>query len=165
LLGLFSVRRMRVTKWGECGILCALHLAKNYGELAIGAAEIAESQGIDLPYTQQILQRLRKGDVIESVRGPKGGYKLLRPPAQITLKDILYAVEGDTFQIICEHAPLHPETEGPTRCSTRESCGLHGVWQDLRSAIDKLLEERTLQDLIQTDVRQSLVQLNTPQRP
>jgi Rrf2 family protein len=148
---------MRVTKWGECGILCALHLARHYGEVAIGAAEIAESQG-------QILQRLRKGEVIESVRGPKGGYKLQRPPAQITLKDILYAVEGDTFQVICEHAPLHPEADGPTRCSTRESCGLHGVWQELRTAIDKLLEERTLQDLITTEGADPIVQLNTPHR-
>ena len=155
---------MRVTKWGECGILCALHLAKNYGEVAIGAAEIAESQGIDLPYTQQILHRLRKGEVIESVRGPKGGYKLLRPPAEITLKDILYAVEGDTFQVICEHAPLHPESVGPTRCSTRESCELHGVWQDLRSAIDKLLEERTLADLIKRDNSNPLVQINASLR-
>jgi Rrf2 family protein len=152
---------MRVTKWGECGILCALHLAKNYGELAIGAAEIAESQGIDLPYTQQILQRLRKGEVIESVRGPKGGYKLQRPPTEITLKDILYAVEGDTFQIICDHAPLHPESEEPSRCSTRETCGLHGVWQDLRSAIDKLLEERTLADLFKVEVPTPLIQLKT----
>ncbi len=155
---------MRVTKWGECGILCALHLAKNYGEVAIGAAEIAESQGIDLPYTQQILQRLRKGDIIESVRGPKGGYKLLRPPAEITLKDILYAVEGDTFQVICEHSPLHPETDVPTRCSTRETCGLHGVWQELRDAIDKLLEERTLEDLIGKETAHPLVQLNAPHR-
>ncbi len=155
---------MRVTKWGECGILCALHLAKNYGDSAIGAAEIAESQGIDLPYTQQILQRLRKGDVIESVRGPKGGYKLQRPPAQISLKDILYAVEGDTFQIICDHAPLHPENDEPSRCSTRETCGLHGVWQDLRTAIDRLLEERTLEDLSKTESTRGLVQLNVHQK-
>lgn len=155
---------MRVTKWGECGILCALHLARNYGEPAIGAAEIAETQGIDLPYTQQILQRLRKGDVIESVRGPKGGYKLLRPPGEITLKDILYAVEGDTFQIICDHAPLHPESDAPSQCSTRETCGLHGVWQDLRTAIDHLLEERTLEDLVKTESAAKLVQLNAHQR-
>ena len=155
---------MRVTKWGECGILCALHLARNYGEPPIGAAEIAEAQGIDLPYTQQILHRLRKGDVIESVRGPKGGYKLQRPPAEISLKDILYAVEGDTFQIICDHSPLHPEIDAPSRCSTRESCGLHGVWQDLRTAIDHLLEERTLEDLIKSEINPELVQLNAHQK-
>lgn len=155
---------MRVTKWGECGILCALYLAKKFGEPPVGAAEIAETQGIDLPYTQQILQRLRKGDVIESARGPKGGYKLQRAPKDITLKDILYAAEGDTFQIICEHAPLHPEAQEPTRCSTQESCSLHGVWQDLRVAIDKLLEARTLQDLVMSEKTSRLVQLNPHQR-
>lgn len=155
---------MRVTKWGECGILCSLYLAKRYGSPAVGAAEIAETQGIDLPYTQQILQRLRKGDVIESVRGPKGGYKLQRAPKEISLKDILYAVEGDTFQIICEHSPLHPEAESPSRCSTQESCSLHGVWQDLRVAIDKLLDERTLEDLLKNEGTGQLVQLTTHQR-
>lgn len=155
---------MRVTKWGECGILCALYLAKKYGEPAVGAAEIAETQGIDLPYTQQILQRLRKGDVVESVRGPKGGYKLQRAPKEVTLKDILYAVEGDTFQIICDHSPLHPEVDEPSRCSTRETCSLHGVWQDLRVAIDKLLEERTLEDLKLNESAAALVQLNIHQR-
>jgi len=156
---------MRVTKWGECGILCALYLAKKQGELPIGAAEIAETQGIDLPYTQQILQRLRKGDVIESVRGPRGGYRLLRPPKEVTLKDILYAVEGDTFQVICENSPLHPVADEPSRCSTRESCSLHGVWQELRVAIDKLLEERTLADLVASESSTGLVQLNIHHKP
>ncbi len=151
---------MRVTKWGECGILCSLYLAERYGAPPVGAAEIAETQGLDLPYTQQILQKLRKGDVIESARGPKGGYTLQRKPDEITLKDILYAVEGDTFQIICDHHPLHPDALHPTLCATRESCGLHGVWQDLRAAIDKLLEERTLADLLKKNVLPNpLVQL------
>jgi Rrf2 family iron-sulfur cluster assembly transcriptional regulator len=151
---------MRVTKWGECGILCALHLARRYGEAAIGAVDISESQGLDLQYTQQILQRLRKGGVIESSRGPHGGYRLSNSPEQTTLKSILYATEGDTFQIICEHSPIHPNPEDSSLCATRENCSLHTVWQDLRSAIDDLLEKRTLADLINLDESKSpLVQL------
>lgn len=154
---------MRVTKWGECGILCSLYLARQYNNGTTGALEIAESQGLDLQYTQQILQRLRKGGLIESERGPKGGYKLSHAPAQITLKDILYAVEGDTFQIICDYAPIHPESDDSSHCSTKESCGLHTVWQDLRSAIDRLLEARTLEDLLKTTPApsQNLVQLGS----
>lgn len=150
---------MRVTKWGECGILCALHLAKNRESSPIGAAEIAESQGIDLPYAHQILLKLRNGDVIESVRGPRGGYRLKREPAHVSLRDILYAVEGDTFQIICESTPLHPEVEAPSMCSTRQSCTLHGVWKELRSSIDAILERKTLQDLLRSEGEQNLVQL------
>jgi Rrf2 family cysteine metabolism transcriptional repressor len=139
---------MRVTKWGECGILCAVYLAERYGQGTVGALEISESQGLDIQYTQQILQRLRKGGVIESERGPRGGYRLAQAPEQITLKDILYATEGDTFQIICDYAPIHPNAEDGAHCATKETCGLHGVWQDLRNAIDKLLEQRTLKDLV-----------------
>lgn len=151
---------MRVTKWGECGILCALYLAQRYTDSTVGASEIAESQGLDLQYTQQILQRLRKGNVVESVRGPKGGYRLVRLPEQTTLKDILYAAEGDTFQIICDYAPIHPNAESPNQCTTKETCTLHGVWQDLRAAIDTLLEQRTLADLLrQPQEMAPLVQL------
>lgn len=152
---------MRVTKWGECGILCALYLARQDDLSTAGAAEIAESQGLDLPYTQQVLQRLRKGEIIESVRGPKGGYKLKRRPAQITLREILYAAEGDTFQVICDTSPLHPATDQPHRCLTRQSCSLHGVWQELRSAIDHLLEQKSLEDLLKNEGATELVQLRT----
>lgn len=152
---------MRVTKWGECGILCSLHLAQRHGGAPVGAAEIAETQGLDLQYTQQVLQRLRKGNVIESTRGPHGGYTLVRAPEEITLKDILYAAEGDTFEIICDSAPIHPDAESPNRCADRNSCSLHGVWQDLRSAIDKLLEQRTLADLVRSQPgHPTLVQLS-----
>jgi Rrf2 family protein len=138
---------MRVTKWGECGLLCSIFLTHKYGSSSVGAPEIAESQGLDLQYTQQVLHRLRKGNIITSVRGPKGGFRLTRDPTTITLKDILYAAEGDTFEIICDYAPIRPNKETPGRCSTKDTCGLHGVWVELRSAIDELLEKKTLADL------------------
>jgi Rrf2 family cysteine metabolism transcriptional repressor len=144
---------MRVTKWGECGVLCSLYLAKRFGESAIGALEISESQGLDLQYTQQVLQRLRKGGVVESERGPRGGYRLASPPDRVTLKDILYAAEGDTFQIICDYAPIRPNPEDSSMCATKENCGLHTVWQDLRVAIDDLLERRSLADLMAQETR------------
>ncbi len=150
---------MRVTKLGECGILCSVYLAQRYGEGSVGATDIAQSQGLDLQYTQQILHRLRRGGVIESERGPRGGYHLARPPEAISLKDILYATEGDTFQIICENSPVHPHPDGGTQCATRDKCGLHAVWQDLRVAIDKLLEQRTLKDLIGIDTGAEIVKL------
>lgn len=157
---------MRVTKWGECGILCSLYLAQRFGTGSTGASEISESQGLDLQYTQQILQRLRKGGVIESERGPRGGYKLSRAPEQITLRDILYAAEGDTFQIICDYAPIHPQGDGSSQCSTKENCSLHTVWQDLRTAIDRLLEARTLRDLLDVGrPSEQLVQLGTAHKP
>jgi len=139
---------MRVTKWGECGILCSLYLARRYGSAPVGAAEIADNQGLDPQYAQQILQRLRKGGVIESSRGPRGGYILALPPHKTTLKAILHATEGSTFQIICDHSPVHPASGNAAQCSTKKSCSLHDVWQELQHAIDDLLSHKTLADLL-----------------
>jgi Rrf2 family iron-sulfur cluster assembly transcriptional regulator len=135
---------MRVTKWGEYGILCCLYLARRYSETAVGAADIADAQVIPIQYTQQILQRLRKGKIIRSIRGPHGGYRLAREPEAISLKDILYAAEGATFEVLCEENPIH-ETCGI------EGCGLSQIWYDLRTQIDMILAARTLAMLMQLD--------------
>lgn len=135
---------MRVTKWGEFGILCSLFLASRYNEdHSIGASEIAESQSIPLDYTHQILHRLRKGDILTSTRGPQGGYTLSRNPEAITLREILLAAEGDTFEVICDTNPVYGES-----CGHEKACGLREIWKEIKVSIDALLEERTLADLL-----------------
>ncbi|MDC0357346.1 Rrf2 family transcriptional regulator [Oligoflexia bacterium] len=131
---------MRVTKWGEYGILCSLFLTHKYKlGCSAGASEIAKSQDIPLQYTQQILQRLRKGDVIESIRGPLGGYKLARAPEDISIKDVLYAAEGNTFEVMCETNPVCGINGDRADC-----CGLRDVWRDLKATIDDVLAKKTL---------------------
>ncbi len=129
---------MRITRWGEYGILCALFLAQKNSSTPIGASDIAEARGIPMQYAQQILHRLRKGGVISTVRGPKGGYRLARPAEQITLRQILAAAEGDTLELICVTDPINAD-----QCATNP-CGLKRVWEDLKVAVDQLLESRTL---------------------
>src|SRR5690606_3493579 len=69
---------MRITQWGEFGVHCTVYIAERHraGAATVTAAEIADAQGIDPQYTQQILQRLRRKGLITSVRGPQGGYRL-----------------------------------------------------------------------------------------
>ena len=130
---------MKITKWGEYGILCCMYLAEHHGQKAVGAGEISETQSIPLQYTHQILQRLRKGGIIESLRGPHGGYRLAKSPENTNLKDIIYATEGNTFGVICD---IHPPY---ARCTKpEERCGLYKVWHELKDAIDTLLAGRTL---------------------
>ena len=135
---------MRITQWGEYGIQCSLFMAQRLrdGIKTVGAPEIAQSQDIALQYTQQILQRLRRGKIIESVRGPHGGYCLSRPANEITLHDILKASEGETFEVICDAKPL-----SQVRCSHGGGCALKSVWKELRSHVDEFLKNRTLEDL------------------
>ena len=122
---------------------CSLQLAECEGAQTIGAAEIATEQQIALDYAQQILQRLRKGGVIESVRGPHGGYRLARPASQITLGEILHAAEGETFQVICDSKPIDP-----ARCCEGSVCNLRPIWHELRDHVNSFLASRTLQDVI-----------------
>lgn len=135
---------MRVTKWGEYGILCSLYLAHRYkdGE-PCGAAEIAEMQAIPIQYAQQILHRLRKGGIITSIRGPRGGYRLIRPPEEISLRQVFAAAEGETFAVLCEAGPMYGES-----CDFERHCGLRGVWQELRRLIDEALEQKTLASVL-----------------
>lgn len=140
---------MRVTQWGELGVQFCLRLAeRGEGDLVtVGAAQLAEAQGIALDYAQQILQRLRKGGIITSVRGPSGGYRLARPPEEITLRDILIAAEGDTFELICEAKPLNS-----VRCNEENFCGLRTIWRDLREHVDLFLNRHTVASLLELSV-------------
>lgn len=134
---------MRITKWGEYGILCSIHLAKAEAFKPVAAEDLAKAHAIPLHYTQQILQRLRKGGVIESIRGPGGGYRLTAPAAEISLKQILYAAEGDTFEVACEHNSIFPDCSSKSR-----HCELQLVWQELKATIDCFLESKHLDDLL-----------------
>jgi Rrf2 family protein len=149
---------MRITKWGEFGILSCVQIARRmYPEtgakissdqnsvepVPVGAAEIAAVLDIPLDYTQQILHRLRKAGVIKSVRGPRGGFLLSMPARELTLRTVLSASEGTTFDLICEEGPVHPSCAEPGRF-----CGLRGIWVELKTAIDNVLEHRTIQDIM-----------------
>lgn len=134
---------MRITRWGEYGILCCLYLARRFNDGPIGASEIAQTQSIPIKYAQQILHRLRRGGVIKSVRGPHGGFLLAREPMQVNLKEILYAAEGDTFELVCESDPIQHQF-----CTNKGSCALSAVWRDLKGAVDGVLSESTLASMM-----------------
>ncbi len=135
---------MRITQWGEYGVHFSVMLARaeREGHRTVGAAEVAKVQGVDVQYAQQIFQRLRKGNIVESVRGPQGGYRLARPAVEITLKDILLASEGDTFEVICDTKPL----DGP-RCAPSGLCGLRPIWHGLKAHVDSFLNQYNLEAL------------------
>ncbi len=147
---------MRITQWGEYGVHFSTHIAQREreGTAIVGAAEIAHDQGVDIQYAQQILQRLRRGGIIDSVRGPQGGYKLTRPASEITLLDILVAAEGDTFELICEAKPL-----GQTRCSAEAFCGLRPIWYDLKDHVNEFLRRYTLEALAAQGASEAPIQL------
>ena len=133
---------MRVTTWAEYGLIVSLNLAKRAGQGPVAARELAEQERLPHDYVEQILLRLRRAGLVDSVRGAKGGSHLAREPQAITVKDVMEASEHVTFEVNCD---LHPVD--PHRCSPEASCSIRPVWRMLERRINDLLASISLADL------------------
>jgi len=147
---------MRVTTWTEYSLIIALHLARRgRGVTApVAARELAEFERLPPDYVEQILLRLRRAELVESVRGARGGYFLSRDPASITVRDVMTASEHQTFEMNCESHPVDAE-----RCAPSSSCSIRPVWQALQRRVDDLLSSITLADLLKEQPTPELVSL------
>lgn len=136
---------MRFTTQAEYGLICALHLARNGGDGPVAAREMSEIEGLPADYTEKILRRLRQAGLVNSVRGVSGGFTLAKEPEAITVKDVIEATEGTTFEVNCETHQVDPNN----RCGERHDCSIRPVWQALKGRIDELLDQIRLSDLIE----------------
>ncbi|PYP72808.1 MAG: hypothetical protein DMD41_07735 [Gemmatimonadetes bacterium] len=134
---------MRVTTWAEYGLIVSLSLAKRAGEGPVAARELAEQERLPHDYVEQILLRLRRAGLVDSVRGVKGGYLLAREPEAVTVKDVIEASEHYTFEVNCDLHPVDPQ-----RCSPGSSCSIRPVWRLLEQRINELLAGVSLADLM-----------------
>ena len=98
---------MRITTWTEYSLIISSHLARRIvsGSQPVAARELAESERLPADYVEQILLRLRRAGLVESVRGAKGGYLLARPASDITVHDVMSASEHQTFEVNCDTPP------------------------------------------------------------
>src|ERR671914_2245606 len=97
----------------EYGVRVMAHLAKRDGQQPISLGSIADAEGLPLAYLEHIVQRLRRADLVESRRGAHGGYTLKRPPAEITMAEVVAALEGDIAPIEC----ISASEDGALVCS------------------------------------------------
>lgn len=134
---------MRITTWAEYGLICALHLARRAGEGPITGREIAAGERLPADYVEQILLRLRRAGLVTSTRGARGGYALARPPAEISVREVIAASELGTFDLHCVSHPV-----GEERCAESQSCSIRPVWVMLQHKIDDVLESVHLGDLL-----------------
>jgi Rrf2 family protein len=134
---------MRITTWAEYGLICALHLAKRQGEGPITGRDMADRERLPTDYVEQILLRLRRADIVTSVRGARGGYQLSREPAAISVREVINATELAPFDLHCVSHPVDDQ-----RCSKSETCSIRPVWLLLQSRIDDVLESVHLSDLL-----------------
>jgi Rrf2 family protein len=139
---------MRVTTWTEYSLIISLHLAKRGGTGSgpVAARELADAEKLPADYVEQILLRLRRAGLVESVRGAKGGYLLARLPSTISVRDVMTASEHQTFEVNCASHPVDAE-----RCSPGSTCSIRPVWQALQQRVDDLLAGISLADLMKEE--------------
>ncbi|HEY7684153.1 MAG TPA: Rrf2 family transcriptional regulator [Gemmatimonadales bacterium] len=141
---------MRITTWTEYSLIISIHLAKRgaAGGGPVAAREIAEQERLPADYVEQILLRLRRAGLVESVRGAKGGYHLAKEPQAITMRDIMTASEHQTFEMNCDAHPVDDE-----RCNPGSACSIRPVWQALQQRVDDLLASISLADLMKHETQ------------
>ena len=137
---------MRISTRGDYGLRAMIELGLHYGEPPLQARIIAQRHGIPEKYLNQLLLKLRNAGLIESIRGVGGGHRLARPPEQISLYEIIVALEGSTAAAECveDERSLMPGCDS-TLCSFRT------VWVRIQEAVDRILKETSLKDLCELE--------------
>src|SRR3954471_5474873 len=132
----------------EYGIRVLVELARRDGEAPISLAEIAEANGLPLAYLEHLVARLRKAGLVESRRGARGGYLLARSPDEITMAEVVEALEGSIAPIEC----ISADPDGSIVCSREtdpeHACPTKLLWTRVRFSIVRTLQDTTLSELV-----------------
>jgi Rrf2 family iron-sulfur cluster assembly transcriptional regulator len=130
---------MKLTTKGRYAVTAMLDLALRFDQGAVTLADIARRQGISLSYLEQLFARLRRSGLVDSVRGPGGGYNLAMDPTKISVAQIIVAINENIDATRCG---------GEKNCNDDETCLTHQLWEDLSEQIYKFLSGITLGDLV-----------------
>jgi Rrf2 family iron-sulfur cluster assembly transcriptional regulator len=130
---------MKLTTKGRYAVTAMLDLALHYGEGPINLAEISSRQCISLSYLEQLFSRLRKRGLVDSARGPGGGYLLGRPAAEISVSEVIRAVDETVDATRCG---------GARDCQGKKGCITHDLWEGLSMQINEFLSGISLGDLV-----------------
>ncbi len=129
---------MRLTTKGRFAVTAMVDLTQRGGKGPITLAAISDRQKISLSYLEQLFSKLRKNNVVASVRGPGGGYCLSRPANKISIADIVIAVDEPLDATNCDRMG---------NCKDGEPCSTHDLWLGLSDKIHEYLQQITLQQV------------------
>ncbi|WP_031386366.1 RrF2 family transcriptional regulator [Desulfonatronum thiodismutans] len=122
---------MMLTKAGEYAVRCMIYLTTAGTGSVVARRDISEAMDIPGPFLAKIAQELARAGLIQIVQGARGGYRLLRAPEEVTLLDVVEAVEGEIFLNECIFRP--------NGCGRSDFCGVHQVWQKARAGLRQTL--------------------------
>ena len=131
---------MRLTTKGRFAVTAMIDLGLNGGERPVTLSAISERQSISLSYLEQLFAKLRRHGIVESVRGPGGGYCLAREAAKITVADVIIAVDEPLDATQCG---------GRENCKSEHRCMTHDLWSTLNRKMLDYLASVTLTELVE----------------
>ncbi len=141
---------MRLTSKGRYAVMALVDLAKFDGINPVSLRDISLRQGISLDYLEQIFSKLRKKDIVQSVRGTQGGYILNRKAKEIKLTNIFDAVDEKVKTVQCKKESKKGCNGKSTKCLT------HNLWDELETHINNFFEKKSLDDLVKENFERRL---------
>lgn len=136
---------MRISMKTDYSVRAMIDLALHYGQGPQQSHDIAARQRIPEAYLDQLLTTLRKAGLIRSVRGPQGGHTLARPPVDVTLGEVVEAVEGPFVPIGC--------MDDAENCELGPSCAQREVWREVRQAVREILNRVSIDEIARRQAR------------
>jgi Rrf2 family protein len=149
---------LKITAQEEYGLRCIMQLARQEsaepGVMLV--RDIAEREGLSVAYVEKILWTLSRSGIVESVRGPKGGYRLTRPCTEISIGEVMRVLGGvPSKDDICAQFTGNQET-----CVHHDDCGLRPVWVSITDFVHSVFDRIPLSALLQGSVDVQMVQIN-----
>ena len=157
---------MIFTTKAEYGVRLLVELGRQANESPVALKAIAESEGLPLAYLERIVALLKKAAIVESTRGAHGGYRLARAPAQITMDEVILALEGVVAPMSCF---VDDRDESRVLCSHVDdghACATRLLWTRVQGGVTRALQQTTLQELVDFSTRGPVLPVHlTPQQP
>ena len=129
---------MRLTARSEYGLLALIDLGCRYGSGPVSAREVSERQGVPSKFLEQLLAALRKAGLVSAVRGARGGFTLTRDPSEITVLEVVEALEGPLAPTACD---------GGSICGRSDACAAASVWAKATDALREVFATTSLAEL------------------
>ena len=144
--------KVKMSTRGRFGLRSLLHLAARNDDGPVSVSEIAQEMDVSPDYLMQLFVKLRREGLLESVRGPRGGFKFARPAKSITVGDVVRSVEGSLSPIRCvkcESGLVIEEGDGKL-CEKAPTCATRKAWVDVTKRLVNLFDSITLADILKT---------------
>lgn len=135
---------MKISTKGRYGLRAVIDIAIHGENEPVSLSDIAVRQDISISYLEQLIAKLKKANIVTSVRGAKGGYSLAMTKEDISVGDILRALEGDLSPVNCSEV-----TENGDACKASNQCITKIVWKRISDSINEAVDNLTLADLLE----------------